>query len=161
MLTWQERVSLHNQFKILEILDPDHAEDYKQKQEIVARGYEGLYSTINEEVSGEPVPKTLTDEIHEIFDLFRALHDSKKRLSYAPSSRNTDFSGFDGHHETEHHSYANFVLDRLGKWEESKDRPRNSHAPMISKYTRMLAIWHQNGRAFKLKETEIEQIGEA
>jgi uncharacterized protein len=161
MLTWQERVSLHNQFKILEILDPTHAEDYQQKQEIVARGYEALYSTINEHVTGEPVHKKLTDEVHEIFDLFRALHTSKKRLGYMPSSKNTDFIGYDGHHEAEHHSYANFVLDRLGKWEESRDRPRNSHMSVIGKYTRMLEIWHRNGRAFKLTETEIEQIGEA
>jgi uncharacterized protein YfbU (UPF0304 family) len=87
MLTWIERVMLHNQFKILEFLDPAHMQEYQEKQEIVGKGYEELDTTLNKQVSGEPTPKAITNEVHDIFDLFRILVQSKQRIDHAPISR--------------------------------------------------------------------------
>ena len=161
MLTWTERVMLHNQFRILEILDPANATDYKQKQDIVGKGYEGLYATINENVSGEPTPPAVSDEVHGIFDMFRALGDSKKAAGYLPSSHHTEFAGFDGNNEPKHYAYAVFVLETLGHWPESKSMPRNSSMPMLPKYGRMVETWERHGRVFQLTSMQIEEIGEA
>jgi uncharacterized protein len=161
MLTWIERVMLHNQFKILEFLDPAHMEEYKEKQEIVGRGYERLYETLNENVSGEPTPKAVTDEVHDIFDLFSALGESKMRINHTPVSRYTAFLGFHVDVEIEHHSYAIFVLQKRALLSQSRSGSSNSDTPMLPKYRRMLETWNRHGKTFELEAMQIEEIGEA
>jgi uncharacterized protein YfbU (UPF0304 family) len=161
MLSWTERVMLHNQFRILELLDPAKAEEYQQKQEIVGKGYEALYATLNENVAGEPAPKSVSEEVHEIFELFRALNNSARKIDNVDASPPVMFQGFDGTHEPNHYAYAIFVIEKQGLWKEHRANSYNSGAPMLPKYARMIQAWSKHGRSGELDRNQIEDISRA
>jgi uncharacterized protein len=158
MLTWTERVMLYNQFRILELLDPGRAEEYQQKQEIVGKGYEALYATLNENVSGEPPAKSVGEEVHEILDLFRALKNSAQKAGYANREPQIKFQGFDGNDEADHYGYAVFMIEKQGLWPEHRAESYDTHAPMLPKYSRMIEAWKKHGRAPELGRDQLEEI---
>ena len=161
MLTWTERMMLHNQFRILELLDPARAEEYQQKQEIVGKGYEPLYATLNENVSGEPPPKSVAQEVHEILELFSTLSSSAQRVGFADGGRQIKFPGFDGNHEPDHYGYAVFLIEKQGKWPEHRAESYNSHEPMRPKFLRMIEAWKKHRRAPELDRDQLVEISRA
>jgi uncharacterized protein len=161
MLTWTERVMLHNQFRILELLDPSRAEEYQQKQDIVGKGYEALYATLNENVSGEPAPRSVSEEVHEILELFRTLHNSSRTIGSTEASPLIRFQGFDSDKEPDHYGYAIFVIEKQGLWPEHRAESYSSHAPMLPKYSRMIEAWRRVGRTRDLGRDQLEEITRA
>jgi uncharacterized protein YfbU (UPF0304 family) len=161
MLTWTERVMLHNQFRILELLDPARAEEYQQKQEIVGKGYEALYATLNEKVSGEPAPKSVSEEVHEILELFRTLHNSARTIGGVEGTPFIKFRGFDGTNEPAHYGYAIFVIEKQGLWPEHRAESYNSNTAMLPKYSRMIEAWSRLGRTRELDRDQLEEIAGA
>jgi uncharacterized protein YfbU (UPF0304 family) len=162
MLTWAERLTLWNQYEILKRLDPDNKKEYETSQEILSNGYEQYYSEINPSIYAETTPREVSREVEEILNVFRAIKFSCQKLGYKPKSRRADFEGFDGNDDGGHYGFARFVRRTLGKWEELKDCPDNSHSSMsLGHYRDMLKTWRRLGSKYELTEAEIEEIAEA
>jgi uncharacterized protein YfbU (UPF0304 family) len=160
MLTWAERLTLWNQYEILKRLNPDDTKEYATSQEILSNGYEQYYSEINPSIYKEITPRDISREVEEILNVFRAIKFSCIKLGYTPHSRSAEFDGFDGNEEGDQYGFAIFVRRTLGKWDELKDRPDNSHSNVVDRYRRMLAKWKQLGERYELTADEIEEIAE-
>jgi uncharacterized protein YfbU (UPF0304 family) len=146
-----ERLTLANQFKILALsgeagTDTDPA-DYNNKAEILLQGYTGLYHTIFEEVEDEE-PASVTNEVHEIFSMFRTIDNSIAALSDGDREQLGDlkklrFRGFDANND-DHYHQAKFMLERLDFYEEQQDAYLNSHdSSTLGDYMRQLAVFKE------------------
>jgi hypothetical protein len=162
MLTWAERLTLWNQYEILKKLDPGGAKEYDVNQEILASGYELYYPEINPSIYEKTVSAAVGEEVQDILNMFRALKFSCNSLGYKPKSHWAEFDGFDGNDAGGQYGFARFLRRTLGRWEELKDRPDNSHSGVsLDRYRRMLGTWHRLGQKYDLSADEIEQMAEA
>ncbi len=55
-----------------------------------------------------------------------------------PFGENVAFRGFDGNNESEHLGIARFLITKMDRFSEFKNRDLNSHSPGIGSYRRML-----------------------
>ncbi|TDP48782.1 YfbU family protein [Zavarzinia compransoris] len=161
MLTWAERLTLWNQYEILKRINPDDTKEYETNQGILSNGYEQYYSEINPSIYAETTKREVSREVEEILNVFRAIKFSCLKLGYTPKSRYAEFEGFDGNEEGDQYGFAMFVRRTLGKWDELKDAPDNSHSNVLERYRRMLATWHRLGEKYELTEAEIEEMAES
>ena len=87
-------------------------------------------------------------EVVDVLDMWWFLEESYGRLSKKDKDsvqkktrhfgRQVVFPGFDGNKETEHLHIAKFLINKLDRFTEFKDRDLNSHAPLIDRYRLML-----------------------
>jgi uncharacterized protein len=151
-----ERMTLANQFRILRKIDPD-TDHYQQYAEILDSGYEGLYGRIFEHQS-DPLPKEVSDEVYDIFDMYRALDRAYESGIAKPDGHCSEFSGFDGNND-KHFGVASFILQDLNLYSELQKCPMNSHSQAeLHRYRRMLAVWRGMGKPFPLKEEQVKAI---
>lgn len=161
-MTPTERVILYNQYEILKRLNSDQATYYEEKQAIVERGFEQFYSQLNESIQEGSIPRHVTEHVMNTLDMFRAIHNSAKRLGYTPKSPWATFQGYDGNETDGHYAAAQFLRRTQGKWSEQSAAPDNSHSSgSVGHYGRMLEVWESLGRKFDLTADEIEKIAEA
>lgn len=162
MLTWAERLALWNQYEILKRLDLENEKEYNTNQEILSNGYEQYYSELNPSIYQKTTPYEVSREVEQILNVFRAIKFSCMKLGYTPKSHWAEFEGFDGNDDGGQYGFAQFVRRTLGKWDELKDRPDNSHSSVsLAHYRRMLDTWRRLGEKYELTEAEIEEIAEA
>ena len=153
-----ERMTLSNQFRILEKLDPDGG-SYAQYAEILESGYEGLYDRVFEH-QYEPLPKAVSDEVYEIFDMFRALDRAYESGIAKPAGSCPEFAGFDANNDR-HYGVAHFILKDLNLYEELQEQPMNSHSQAeLNVYRRMLSVWKGMGSPFPLNDDQVKKIVE-
>lgn len=164
-LTTTERVILANQYRLLEVLDPSSAPDYRARRAVVEEGFESEYDeTLRGLVIKDPVPSTVCEEVVGILGMFRALYSSYQRLSDA-DKRGVDadrvrFQGFDGNEETREFRYARFMIQD-GRWAEFKPEDNdgyNSHYPVLPRYRRMRDAWKKLGEPQNLDREAILTI---
>ncbi|KQQ23736.1 hypothetical protein ASF53_05275 [Methylobacterium sp. Leaf123] len=99
--------------------------------------------------------------MEEILNVFRAIKFSSIKLGYKPKSPSAEFEGFDANDDGGQYAFARFVRRTLGKWDELKDCPDNSHSSVsLPHYRAMLRTWRRLGGKLELTEAEIE-IAEA
>jgi uncharacterized protein YfbU (UPF0304 family) len=139
-LTPVERLQLVNQFRILEKLDPEHAENYAKSRSIIADGYtiqyDEVFGGVFEEMNIEEC-----DYVYDVLNLYRTLIQGYDALidKKGLTPENVRFRGFDGNNETKRYAFAEH-LRRQGKWRETLTGGLNSHTEMTkSLYPRMLA----------------------
>jgi len=94
-------------------------------------------------------PATVT-EVVDILDMWYFLErgydelpkKDKERVAKEaePFGKNVRFGGFDGNHE-EHYSVARFLVEKLERFSEFKDRDLNAHMPTIDTHQRMLEVF--------------------
>lgn len=160
-LTKQERLSLANQFRILQGLHKDDSylvKHYQHLEEIVHRGYENLYYEIFDGL-WKPMPDEDSAEVIDILCMHRALYDS---LGATPNPEELDkvkFQGFDANNESEYLSFARFITADGDKFSEIQIF--NSHCPTLARYRRMLAEWRRLGSNARLSKAQVESILEA
>jgi hypothetical protein len=147
-LTKSERLILFNQYQILEKLDPENAKDYANAAEIVSSGYTRLYGQELAKMLDTETPPETCEEVTEILDMYRALNTVKHEV----------FPGFDGNNESEHYSYARFMIEDLGRWNEFKKDDLNSHMGMLYKYRLMLAAWKASPKKHELTPEDCKRI---
>ena len=90
-------------------------------------------------------------EVVDVLDMWSFLEESYGRLSkkdkdhVAKEARHFGkrviFPGFDGNNETEHLLIAEFLINKLDRFTQFKDRDLNSHAPRIQGYRRMVQVF--------------------
>jgi uncharacterized protein YfbU (UPF0304 family) len=147
-LTKEQRLILYNQYLILSKLDPEQADNWEQKAEIVSSGYTRLYEDELAKGIGPEVSKPVCEEVAEVLEMYRGLH----------AAAGVTFEGFDGNNETEHYAYAQFMIQELGRWAEFKNSDLNSHAERLARYRRMLQVWNRRSDKTRLSKDEAEHI---
>ena len=161
VLTNIERLSLINQFLILEKLYPEEADYYEKNRLALQQGYKAHYKTIFEHLWDE-MPEEETRETLDILEMYRAITWSYSDIT---KSKNTEhkykFPGFDGNEESAQLSYCHYFIVNLERYQELVDNPEypdfNSHCPMLPRYRRMLVIWREEKEKYDLK-LNLEQI---
>jgi hypothetical protein len=139
-LTPVERLLLANQFRILEKLYPDSAEEYAKMRSIVAQGYtieyEGVFNEVWDEMDiGE------CNYVFDVLEMYDTLERSYDALSDKAGLRPEDvcFRGFDGNNESRRFMFAQHLRNE-GKWTETLAGNLDSHSKgTMLRYPRMLA----------------------
>jgi uncharacterized protein YfbU (UPF0304 family) len=159
-LSESERLILSNQYKILEELYPNQANEYRQHRKIVEDGYALDYDEISRHIYDELTPNDCT-EVLDILSMHRALFQSAQALTDEPTIT-ISFHGFDGNNETKQMAYTRFYLDELQRFTEltgiAQSSDYNSHYPTLERYRLMLDEWNQCADKNNLTREEIERI---
>jgi uncharacterized protein YfbU (UPF0304 family) len=120
--------------------------------------YPGVFEDQN---SGDP-PEV--SQVVDILDMWSMIEDSFNDLPAADqalvkkaATRNWQFLGFDGNHETQHMSIARFFVEHLDRFTEFKGRSLNSHIKSVPGYMLMLPIFESirsglHGRTLNAEE---------
>ena len=103
--------------------------------------YPGLFAI-------EPDSPQVLREVVDVLEMWRHIEWGYSKLDEEgrarieteaePFGEHVSFRGFDGNHETEHLSIAQFLVEKLDRFAELKGRDLNSHMPCIDAYRRML-----------------------
>lgn len=140
-LSYAERWSLINQYRILEILDAANAHDYKLQREALESGFSEEYGESN--IYQDELSVDACRHVIDVLNMYRILHFSYQRLS-APDKAAIDptdiqFEGFDGNEEPRQLSYCKYLLEQ-GKWQELQRTKAdyNSHSSTADRYEKML-----------------------
>ena len=158
-LTTVERLTLLNQYRILEKVDPDNASFYKQACEILESGYTLNYGL--ELLTGlDPDEMSEDDcsEVRDILELHRALKNAFRDLPEGTlTAEDAEFAGFDGNEETKQFAYTTFLIEHQHKWGEFQ--ALNSHWPgNLRKYRAMVAAWKESANKCKLTAEDVKRI---
>lgn len=165
-LTRTERWILVNQYRILERLDPENAEYYKEARAILEEGYELLYEDIDASIFRDEHVMSSEDctEVIDILAMFDALQHSYDALPDKSTIEDwkINFVGFDGNNETAQMAFARFYSSyREGRFVGLRHvEDFNSHAPTLDRYRRMLRRWQKLGQSHSLSEQEIKAVVE-
>ena len=140
-LSITERQILANQFKILSKLEKDDSQLYSLKIEILEQGYRKHYDKVYD-VSPTEACEEICKETVEILSMFRYIFNAIPFLSDEEIESldffKLRFKGFDAQSNA-HYSYAKFLIEKLGKWQEHRDMYLDSNDPeTIEEYRKML-----------------------
>ena len=166
-LTKIERLSLINQYLILEKLYPEEQEHYSELRQALENGYTLHYSWCFDFLSDD-MPIDECKKVLDILDLYRSITYSDMDLKNVEITKHHyfKFSGFDGNNEPEYMGYTDFFIKKLGRFDEllydNPNRSFNSHCPMLPKYERMLNVWkHEINKNYQLSSDQILLLLEA
>ncbi|QUM90202.1 YfbU family protein [Moritella sp. 36] len=156
-----ERLSLINQFLILEKLYPEEADYYEKNRIALEQGYKAHYKTIFEHL-WEEMSEESTKEVLDILEMHRAITWSVSDLDKTNKLKSKYFfRGFDGNEESEQLSYCHYFIVNLERYQElvqNQEYPDfNSHCNMLQKYRRMLSVWKEEKEQYELRLT-LDQI---
>ena len=156
-MTKLERLQLINQFKILNLLQPNAG--YEEKTLILEGGfinhYDELTTLIQDEISDD-----VSQFVINVLNMYRDLHFTSAKINDEKLTELVKFEGFDGTTEFDYWSYADFLLLKINRFQELKKENKfadiDSHYPTIDKYERQLEIY----RSFKATNVTLskEQI---
>ena len=142
-LTKTERLILANQYRILELLEPDNAESYEKIREGIEWGYEAAIDDVLSNIFDGLEKKECSFVVH-VMSMYDALQRSYRELEDKTGieEREVEFPGFDGNNETSYYAYAKYVVEREERFTYLKGADDlNSHMPMLQSYRQMLPVW--------------------
>jgi uncharacterized protein YfbU (UPF0304 family) len=133
----------------LQVTAPDDdVRDYCRKAvTILEHGYELEYTWLAESIQ-EPMSVEECEEVYDILEMHSDLLFAHEQLGAASGvdKASVTFRGFDGNEEAGTLTYARFLIEDLGKWDDLAPVPGsnlNSHMPTLARYRGMLAVWRQ------------------
>lgn len=148
-LTRVERWILANQYRILEVLQPDDAGHFRHAREALESGYELEYASIAENVYDDPHILSIGDctEVLDTLAMYESLQQAYDELTDKSGieEHQVRFPGFDGNNESTRIGYCRHFCERGDdRRYESLRRPAdwNSHMPSVDGYRRMLEVWY-------------------
>lgn len=141
-MTKIERLQLINQFKILNLLQPNTG--YEEKILILEGGfinhYDELTTLIQDEISDD-----VSQFVINVLNMYRDLHFTSAKINDEKLIELVKFEGFDGESEFDYWSYADFFLLKLNRFQELTRENQfadiDSHYPLIDRYERQLEIY--------------------
>lgn len=165
-LTIKERLTLYNQYTILQKLaqiqgDEYEAEFYGLRAKIVSEGYLYDYYMLNECISDD---FSLEDAklVWDTLDMYSAIYYSYSALDNPKLTKEQiHFEGFDGNYETRSMVYCRFIINDLDRYSEFKEKgynEYNSHCQRCDKYKAMIKKWNNMGKSYELNEKQIEEL---
>lgn len=119
-------------------------------------------------LEANPCDEKIVMETCDILDMWRILErnyselvdDEKSFVDSKAFGGKPDFQGFDANNE-DHFGVAQFLVEKMNRYENFKNRALNSHSPSIDSHRRMLIAYKaiRSDSQFKsLKSDEIIQI---
>jgi uncharacterized protein YfbU (UPF0304 family) len=159
-LTLNERVLLANQYRMLKALDPDEAAHYELLCEILESGYVIEYSLISEHFVEEEYSRESCREVQDILDMHRMMMNTYRAMAdkSGVDVDALDFKGFDGNDEGREYGYADFLINKQGRWAEFKKDDLNTHSSMLEHYRRMLESWDKSADKMHLTKDDLVRI---
>ncbi|SMH46240.1 YfbU family protein [Maritimibacter sp. HL-12] len=117
--------------------------------------YGGHYWALNWELNGilhdHVDSKQALAEVVDVLDMWNFIERAFEKLdaedkqtieeAVGPTGRDPKFFGFDGNHEVEHMGIAQFLVNKLGRFERFKGRSMNSHMPTVQRYLTMHGVF--------------------
>ncbi len=121
--------------------------------EAIERGHEWALDWMYPGVfTGAPVtsPQTVS-EVCDVLDMWSMIERSYAKLSKEeekqveveaePFGKNVRFQGFSVNDEITHYSIADFLINKMGRFDTFEGRELNSHFPCLDAYRRMLTVF--------------------
>ena len=162
----KERLILANQFKMLEKLYPEEANDYSNHRKALEGGFSLHYAWMVEWFSDE-MSEDECREVLDILSMYRAITFSYRDINDKSDidSLLVKFQGFDGNEEPRQYSYASYFINDLKRFDEltyGLEFPElNSHSPILDCYRAMLVFWKNNGKPNKMNKDILIQLLDA
>lgn len=164
-LTQVERQILFNQNKILSFLDSKNKNGYEIAMDILYDGYEKEYpSVVNVYPEHEVKTLAVCQETIDILQMFRKIDIALAQLSPEEKENldleSLEFKGFDANNDP-HYYYLKFMVNKLGKWEEYKEKKLNSHTQSdLHRYRSMLSAMNErlDGSHSILDKDDLEYV---
>ena len=162
----KDRLFLYNQYEILKTLNSKESKKFELMQSIVVNGFKSNYGELIVGFSKE-IPDSISGFVFDVLQMYRVLNASLCELSPEEKQKidvkYITYAGFDGNEERSYYTYANFVLEKLGSFEEIYNDGNvelNSHRNMLNKYKRMVTTWKEvkSGRYDELSFENIKKI---
>lgn len=137
--TLNDRISLANQFRILEKLDPDQAKDHAKKAEILESGYEGQYGVI----LGQFEANYLSAEDCRLVEKTLLLHSWLMDWNDKANIDVSEYSQvlFDANSESDHLSYGLFLYNNAPCGYPGVTDVVNAGHPTIHRWRKMVDAW--------------------
>ena len=163
-LSENELLILLNQYRILELLDPDEKLGrWKSSVEILEHHYTRLYERCIRPTYLEDASEEVYATVRHVLDLYYALQTSVANFTdgYQPD---VGFPGFSGNYEIEYMHLAEVLLEADPEHYPAykKDSIPDSHEPMVARYEKMLAAWENVSHQMpNLTEEQVKTILEA
>ena len=157
-----QRLILSNQYEILTKLKPEKAAYYQRCQTIIEHGY--CLQLLELEKEFGHLSEETCQEVIDTLEMYHALKVSYENLPATEAAdvaaSRIDYIGYSRGHEKELADYVCFLLDTEGLFPELGKRcsSLNSELGMRDKYQRMLAVWRDCPRHYKLSIQEIRKI---
>jgi uncharacterized protein len=114
--------------------------------------------------NNEEDDESVVNETGRILTMCRVVEDSiaglaSMELELIAEGDRRIFIGFDANNGP-HYAVAKTMIETLGLWQEFKDRPLNSHCPVLDKYRRQIEVYRGLGlgAANKLTVFQVSQI---
>lgn len=161
----ETRQLLINQYRILALLDKENASSHEINADILEDGHTGLYSTLFENQSSGSTAE-VGEEVHQILTMFRVINNSLARLDAGEreqiDSQSLEFEGFDANEQEGHYSFARFIMDRMGLYQEHNPLNLNSHSGLsLPSYRAMLRTYQSFPNRSALTLEQLQQLANA
>lgn len=160
-LTKKERLLLFNQYRILQELDTQNADEYKIYQKALQYGYEIEYNNFARKFCDE-METSKCQEVIDILNMFRLLEMEYESL---PDKNGIDefgvkFRGFYGNTECSEIGYTRYLVEdcRGFPFLSTPTRDLDSHCPLLSEYKMMLERWKQSNDKYNLTKEDLVRI---
>lgn len=124
----------------------------------IARHYSEFGGTIDD--NPDDHIDTMTKEVCNILEMHRVMLDRYRQLSDKGgiSTEDIAFRGFDKGEEAAQYLYITFLLDKLGRYKESKSDDYDSGKPLLNKYQGMLEQWNISKDKHNLTAEDLRRI---
>ncbi len=157
-----ERLSLINQFKIIQLLDPKNSKDYESNLEILRNGYEGLYEDVLSEVQSS-LSEEATSFVYDTLHMFQSIHYYCIDNSADPNTTkyHSKFDGFDGNNETQYYGIANWLIQNEKMYPDLSKCMMNSHSERLDIYQAMVKEWKLCPNKNVLTSSDLQKILDA
>ncbi|WP_108651750.1 YfbU family protein [Dongshaea marina] len=161
-MTHAQRLILSNQYEIMMKLDPERSSYYKRCQTIVKRGYELQMQEL--ELEFGQISEETCLEVIDTMEMHHAMMVSYENMCQADqddlSVERLKFIGYCRRDERELADYCCFLLDVDKRFPTLKIccKDMNSEVALRDKYQRMLAVWKECPRQYKLSLQELRNI---
>lgn len=165
-LTPAERAILIKQYEILEILRECK---FKEEIEALSSGYQTEYEDLIDGLGEHMASKDckMVTDILWLYYLMK-LAKNKAALENPGGDREPDgrlrmqklepaFPGFDGNNEGRKLSYAKYLIEGRGQFEENKENYLNSHGSQPD-YDGMLEVWKSWNSPVDLTEAQVDEL---
>ncbi|MCS3662328.1 YfbU family protein [Salinibacter ruber] len=160
-LTKYQRLVLVNQYRILEKVDPERADQHEKTRKVFERGYEMAYDWRTDSID-EPVSQGECEFVFDVLDMFNELQRGYDQHNpEGIERREVEFPGFDTSvDEIGMLSWAEFAINELGRWGrvDIKGNDLDSHMPLREAYGRMLDAWAESEDKHNLSEQDLRRV---
>lgn len=156
-ITTFERISLINQFKILEKLYPEDSHIYRPLRMVLEEGFDCGINNIHDWLYSSTKSKKIYELVLEILEMYTHLISSYNKLANKTNFNKNKFlfPGFNKNNEMHYLICAKYLISNKEKFKiinNNKAREDlTSHKVMNTNYVTMLAKW----RLFRNKQTPL------